>query len=335
MSQASSTRQARNLPDRLKCQTRQTLTRLSETSFGTAKAYYNHYRARNERRYKGRPPLLIYTMGKVGSSSLFYSLRQLKLDRLVDHVHFLDLDHLNELEASLKDAYPESLVNLRHVWRSQRFAARLARNPETRIQAISLIRDPIARNLSNFFQQTVVEPLSGPGRERWHVASAYYGFECTVRADARGALDVEELIGHFFGRVDHDFHDRWLQRELGDMLGIDVYATPFPTETGYAIYRNGRSEVLLFRLRDLDQCVTKAVQEFLGFQGFSLTNANVGDRKAYADLYQAFKAKIVFDEPFLDRMYNSAFARHFYTDPERRALRSKWMTRISRQEPAR
>ena len=332
MSQVSPTRTypTTSLPKRLQRQAELTLAKLSQTSFGTAKAYYNNYRARNERRYKGQPPLLIYTMGKVGSSSIFKSLRQLGLNRLVDHVHFLDLQHLNELEASLKQDYPDplALVNLRHVWRSQRHAKQLARHPDTKVQAISLIRDPLARNVSNFFQQIVVQPLPNAGQDRWHVTSSYYGFETTVQMDKRGMLDVQSLIDLFFDRVEHDFHAQWLEHELGDVLGIDVYATPFPTDKGYAIYRSPRAEVLLFRLRDLDNCVTQAIQEFLGYKEFHLINANVGDQKTYAYVYQAFKASVAFPEPFLSRMYDSRFARHFYTDQERLELRAKWATTV-------
>jgi hypothetical protein len=320
-----------SLPSRLRRQAELTLDRLSQTSFGTAKAYYNNRCARNERQHRAGPPLLIYTMGKVGSSSIFLSLRQLGLRRLVDHVHFLDLEYLNQLEASLKPAYPDSLVNLRHVWRSQRHAQELTSNPDARVQAISLIRDPLARNLSNFFQQIVVKPLPGDGNARWRVVSSYYGFESTVRADKSGAPDahapgMRELIELFFDRVDHDFHVHWLEHELSGMLDIDVYASPFPTDKGYAIYHSDRADVLLFRLRDLNRSVTQAVHEFLGFQDFCLNNANVGDRKAYADVYQAFKASIVFPSAFLDRMYDSRFARHFYTESERQALRAQWTT---------
>jgi hypothetical protein len=259
----------------------------------------------------------------------------------VDHVHFLDLEHLNQLEASLKPAYPDSLVNLRHVWRSQRLARELAHNPDMQIQAISLIRDPIARNLSNFFQQIVVKPITGQGSGEWRVTSSYYNFESTVCADPTGAQGLRargmrtrgmrargmrELIDLFFERVEHDFHARWLEHELGRMLGIDVYARPFPIKKGYAIYHGDRADVLLFRLRDLNRSVTQAFHQFLGVQDFRLANANVGGRKAYADVYQAFKASIVFPESFLDRIYDSRFARHFYTQDERQALKEQWAT---------
>ena len=317
--------QKASLPSRLRRRAEKTLDKLVQNNFHATKTRYQNRCARNDRRFGGQAPLLIYTMGKVGSSSIFFSLRQLRLRRLVDHVHFLDLEHLNQLEASLRRDYPDSLVNLRHIWRSQRHAQELARNPATRVQAISLIRDPLARNLSNFFQQIVVKPLSGVGNAKWHVASPYYGFECTVQADESGALDVRELIELYFDRVEHDFHVHWLEHELGGMLGIDVYASPFPTDKGYAIYHSDRADVLLFRLQDLNRSVTQAMHEFLGFQGFSLTNANVGDQKAYADVYHAFKASIVFPESFLDRMYDSRFARHFYTQDERQALRAQWV----------
>jgi hypothetical protein len=275
---------------------------------------------REFRRFRGRTPLLVYTMGKVGSSSVIHSLRLMELGRPLYHLHSLDPKPLQELEDSFELTFPDSLNNLRHIWHSQFMAKRLAENPDARVQAISLIRDPIARNMSNFFQHIEVKPHPGTSQgQHWKLASIYFGFEITASEE-----DVSELIELYFDKEWHDFPAHWIEREVNGVLGINVYATPFPRQKGYAIYHSRRADLLMFRLRDLNHCAARAFQEFLGLDTFTLVNANVGEKKAYADVYRAFKAQIAFPEAFLDRTYNSKFVKYFYSEAEREELRKKW-----------
>jgi hypothetical protein len=217
------------------------------------------------------------------------------------------------------------LVNLHHVWRCQYVVSKLAAHRQERVQAITLIRDPLARNLSDFFQHIHVEPLpDAAGVQRWQLVSSFYDFEITVSED-----DVGALIELYFEKEWHDFPALWIDRELEGVLGIDVYATPFPWEQGYAIYRGrpaagGQADLLLIRLRDLNRCASQALPEFLGLDAFTLVNANVAEEKAYVDVYRAFKAQISFPQDFLDRTYSSGFVKHFYSEAERREMLSKW-----------
>jgi hypothetical protein len=301
---------------------------LARRHYATAKAYYNRLTARRDRPYKGQLPLLVYTVGKVGSASVFHSLRRLDLARPVQHIHYLGHERLRYLEAILKPAFPESLPTLRHVWHSQQVAEAFARDPQARVQAITLVRDPIARNVSDFFQHIHVEPHRRLG-SKWRVYSPLFGFEMVVGADEAGApapdaRDIQVLIALFFAREEHDLPLLWLGNEIGTYLGINVYGSAFPIDKGYHIYHSERADVLLVRLRDLNRCATQAFQEFLGLDGFDLTHANIAELKAYTRLYRAFKAAIVFPDSYLDRMYNSAFARHFFTAQERQQLWARW-----------
>jgi hypothetical protein len=108
------------------------------------------------------------------------------------------------------------------------------------------------------------------------------------------------------------------------VLGIDVYATPFPRDKGYAIYHSEKADLLFIRLRDLNHCASQAIGEFLNLDSFELVNANLGEDKAYVDVYRAFKSQITFPESYLDRIYLSSFVKHFYSETERRELRARW-----------
>src|SRR5262249_47952622 len=70
---------------------------------------------------------------------------------------------------------------------------------------------------------------------------------------------------------------------------------------------------------------------FLGIQEFALCNANVSENKEYNDIYKAFVRSIMLPEDYLTRMYDSDFARHFYTDAELKDFRSRWTTRSTEQ----
>jgi len=316
------TPQITSLPQRLRRQATQALDKLALRSFETAKTRYQRQCESSTRRYGDPSPLLIYTMGKVGSSSVLHSLRLLELDRPLYHLHSLDLESLHELEEELRPAFPDpqALVSLRHVWRCQYVRQKLSDHPEKKIHAITLIRDPIARNLSDFFQHIHVENLPPTsGGERWKLTSSFFDFETIA-----GEEDVSELIELYFAKEWHDFPALWIDRELNGVLGIDVYASPFSREQGYAIYQSERAHLLLVRLHDLNRCAAQALREFLGLDPFTLVNANVAEDKEYVDVYRAFKAAITFPESYLESIYSSRLVTHFYSQAEVLAFRERW-----------
>jgi hypothetical protein len=184
-----------------------------------------------------------------------------------------------------------------------------------------LVRDPVARNLSTFFQQVKVEPIApdgGPPTE-WKLTSSFFDFELVLRNN-----DTQALTDLFFERGRHDFPPLWIDREIKGVLGIDVYATDFPRNQGYAIYHSQKADLLLVRLEDLNRCAAQAFQEFLDLAQFSVVSANVGELKGYASFYRALKSSIVFPTSYLDRMYSSDFAKHFYSEAERQAFEARW-----------
>ena len=70
---------------------------LMELNYYSAKGFYKYMLNRSHQRYKGSP-LLIYQMGKVGSSTVQASLRSLKLDMPIYHTHILTKERISETE---------------------------------------------------------------------------------------------------------------------------------------------------------------------------------------------------------------------------------------------
>jgi hypothetical protein len=80
---------------------RRGIRRISETNYRWAKAYYMYELGRSERRFK-ETPVLVYQMGKVGSSTIVSSLRAIGIDRPVYHPHFLTKERIAQTEEDRK-----------------------------------------------------------------------------------------------------------------------------------------------------------------------------------------------------------------------------------------
>jgi len=272
-----------------------------------------------------RAPILIYTVGKVGSSTVADSLSAHGVGASLYHLHWLTPERLAHDEAIQRAASArhrgtplEAHFRPRYVWRGQYLCERVRRPPPGggRWKIVTLVRDPLARNVSSFFQNL---PLLD------------YDYRARLAARSEDEV-VGELLALFesaylapAGVTDRDGDPlTWFDDELARVFDVDVYAQPFPTAQGYARYGSERADVLLLRLEDLDRCARTAFGEFLGLQGFALRHQQVAEEKAYASLYRRFRAALRVPEPQLDRIYGSRYGQHFYTDAERAGFRSRW-----------
>jgi len=89
-------------------------------------------------------PVLIYQFGKVGSSSLYHSLN--RLNREVYHVHVLEAGRLAAVINSLKNAGQEIPMHLA----TSLYLQNAIQNRKWDV--ISIVRDPVARNISAFLK---------------------------------------------------------------------------------------------------------------------------------------------------------------------------------------
>jgi len=263
------------------------------------------------------PPLVIYQMGKVGSTSILQSLRASALDIPIYHVHCLTDDGLNYVESVYRSEFAARRFIPRHLFASLYLRQRMTQSDwGKKWKVITLVRDPVAQDMSSFFQLIRIQSA---GPRQWHLKSVADNFE--IRLDVG---HIEQLIAIFFDRPQRDRSLNYFDHEFGKVFDFDVFETDFPRTQGYHIYDTPNADILLLRLEDLKQCAEEAVQAFMQIDGFDLVSQNVGDEKEYGELYTAFKNAIRFPEDYLDKMYSSKLARHFYSDVELGVFRRKW-----------
>ena len=212
--------------------------------------------------------ILIYQFGKVGSTTIYKSIKEVGLNCF--HVH--SFKYLQNYISNLN-----------------------------RIKIITLVREPVGRNLSEVFQNL------SPSRIH--------------------EMNLEQLISSqlFEGRRLFD----WFDIELKEYIGIDIYAHPFDREKGYTIIKQGNVEVLAIKLEKLNT-LGNVIGEFIGAKQFKLKNANEGDVKSYKYLYNNVKDAIRIPRDIFDIYYNNnAKMDHFYTEAEKEEFLKKWGKNIA------
>jgi hypothetical protein len=217
----------------------------------------------------------------VASSSITKTLR--KAGYQAKHFHYIKGD-FNSSESSVS-----STIGTASLQDKQR-------------RIITLTRDPVARNISAFFQNLDVFCHAG---------------------DARNA---GKLIEIFFNKYNQDIPLNWFDREFREATGIDVYKHEFNKELGYSVIGNRGLEVLIIKSEISDDNKTAGLRSFLGDAcGIrAISKSNVGVDKNYADVYNDFLGSVVFRDGYLDRMYHSKYVRHFYTENEIREFYARW-----------
>jgi hypothetical protein len=234
------------------------------------------------------PAVLVYQMGKVGSMSIAATLRSAGCRR-VFRTHRLVPDNYRG------DPWYQRSV-------SALVQRRLLRRDTTPVRIISPVRDPISRNVSGFFQNL------------------------KLYADDPEHASVSELQHFFVERYPHDVGVRWFDREMRQSFGIDVYAHPFDPAVGHVTLRQGRVDVLLFKIELSDETIAALLAEFLELDTVALARINEAAARGqrHKATYDDFLRSLALPVELVDSLYDSQFARHFYSADERGAARERW-----------
>ncbi len=262
-------------------------------------------------------PVIVYQMGKVGSTSIYRSLKSYVPAENLYHVHYISPANIAKAERYLSDK-PEFRYQ-GHLETGKKLQKMLGDQlPGCKWKIISLVREPVSRRISAIFEN--LGHLKDIDRSH---------------QDAAIASIQEKLCEEF--RTFSDTADRagtWFDTELRDMFGLDVYSIPFPKKQGYHIYETPKADILIVRLEDLDRCHKEAFSRFLGIPHFELLKANVGNDKNYRALYDRVKNEIAIPDEYLDTIYNSRYCTHFYTDSERAGFKKRFAPNQIRSSPA-
>lgn len=259
-------------------------------------------------------PIIVFQMGKVGSTSIQNSLKESGVEP-VFHVHVMNLSHsmyTRSTNRTPRKDWPKnrSPVDLAHIWLGQKLFCDIIRAGK-RAKFITLVREPISRSISSFFFSLAIYNTS-----KYDVAK----------------LTDTQLISIFIEKHDHGVPFRWFDEQLKPVLDIDIYKYPFPKEQGYLSIMEGNFELLILKLETDDVVKERALSEFLGVKNFKLNRSNVAQELHYAAEYAHFLEILELPEDYLEIMCNSQYSRHFYTDAEIEGTRLKWRSKVGKNK---
>ncbi len=274
-----------------------------------AKTKFRHFISRSIR---GKAPtVLVYQMGRVGSSSILKTLHQSKLKAHLYHVHYLTPSTLERYHSQMQQNFSERGFLGEHLIRGLELRKRLDHNSDwKKWKIITLVRDPVATCLSGFFYHRF-------GKNKKGNAGLPDNFK--LKQEISGALKT------FFGQArNYEWILNWFDDELKTNLGIDVYTEPFEHSRGYALLTKREPHVLILRLEDLTRVGSEALGLFLSLVRLRLLKENEAGQRPYADLYRDVLKRVSIPGPILASIYDSKYVRHFYSADEIRMFKARW-----------
>ena len=258
------------------------------------------------------PPLLIYQMGKVASATLHHSLRAAP-ELAVFHVHRMSPANIERDRAAYaRRGITLSPDNALGLALHERLCGADSDGPRSGPPAriVTLVREPIGRNVSAFFQNL----------DRF-----------VARPDAHATLSTDELREAFVERFPHDEPLTWFDHEWGPVLGLDPWRYPQPRDRGWQHVTVGRWDLVWMRhdLPDADKLrLLQRAWELPGLDA-AVEHPVVRNRaadKPYAAAYARFLAQVRLPEALVEAAYASRYATHFLPADERARLRRRWLT---------
>lgn len=238
--------------------------------------------------HDGRELVLIYQVGKVASSSIRATIQHLPQYE-IHQVHRLVADNVERVqrEHRLRGwTPPPADIGPSGAGALQRYL-----NPRRPAKIITLVREPIGRNISYYFQN--LDKIHG--RRAAH------------------ELPLQTLIDGFTENYPYsDDPLTWFDYEFAPALGVDVYASGFQAGMAAHRWQSGPYDILLLRCDTDDSQKLAALRDFFALPGLEMRYANITDTKPGAAANRAFRETVRFPEDYLDRMLDNRFTRFFF-----------------------
>ncbi len=223
-------------------------------------------------------------MGKVGSMTIFRSIQKYYSGAVL-HAHHLSSD--------------QEIPELECIYRWTTTSKKPINRP---IKIISLVREPISRNVSDFFQNFLK-----------YTGVAYDDSE----------FSIGELKKIFLSNYDHDIPSTWFDNNILKWFEIDVFDTPF-SNLGYSQYTNKNINLLVLKIELEDSIKIEIIKNFLQLDYFQLLHENISKEKNYSQTYEEFRYKVKFPDDYIERICNSKFFNHFYGRDEIENVKNLW-----------
>jgi hypothetical protein len=270
--------------------------------------------------------VLVYTMGKVGSTAIVRSLQA--VDVFCRHLQWLTpetqafFDKIGRLgEGSIFRA-------LNRLNRTRAHFALRDREYAELIKVVTAVRAPVELILSHYFHSfALYEPRLKKANHPINAESVVESILDGVRhylarpdrplSELTEELSTGNLQTIFFHWTVHNYLT-WFDQEF-----LPFFPSPIlggRVSEGYQLAGN----VMIMKFEELATNGERAIAAYAQRPQFKLLRENVGAERANGDLYREVLQTIKFPAAFVDHLCDSTYVRHFYSEQERQAQKERW-----------
>lgn len=248
-----------------------------------------------------RTAVLVYQMGKVASKSVALSVARYPKISLF-HLHILSPSNYDAAERQQRMLLGDNDVSYMLDASRIVYQGLIATGQPTKV--ITLVREPIGRNISAYFQNL----------DFWW-----------KRPDAHRSIPMTELVDRFLRDFPHQEPLTWFDNEFLPATGVDVYSQPFPQQQGFQQIHANPLDILVLR-HDLDDRIkASCLGMMLAIDDFRLLRENTADGKRYREKYKEFQKSVCLPSIYIDEMLGSKYAQHFFPHEEIEQVRKRWL----------
>jgi len=276
--------------------------------------YLNHLRAKGFTKFNAQKVLyrlthirkwkqgqkkvyLVYTPGKVGSQSIYLTLRNHLMESNVFHIHFLSYEWLckHDFDGSEKATVVQQVKQIYSLLRS-----------DINLKIICIVRDPISKTISQLFQTP--KAFGIPEKSLLKLSP----------------IEISDLLiahkKHFYSSCE------WFDNEFFKFTTIDVYQKIFDHVEKKQVIESNNIHALILRTEDLkhEDLVLENLGNFVEKPIRRLIIGNRTENKTTGELYREVKSIMRFPEDFLKQIYSSKYCQHFYTKQEVNSFIDHW-----------
>lgn len=231
---------------------------------------------------KSKDVVVVLSPGKVGSSSVYQSLKREFPLSYIFHIHFLTNKNISEgiliHKKSIRKSIPYHFITSIIF---NYFFMNSVSSSNKKIKFIILFREPLERYISDVYQNS----------ERF-----------VNKLDMNNNAQIISNIKLNLLSMEHmNYLEKWVEDELHENLDYNFFKKSKLANTGYYIDNNEKYDFLFMKMESLNLDFNKASKEFFGNR-VTLHKTNISNDKRYYSLYQEAKTNVLLSPEILNEM---------------------------------
>ncbi len=252
------------------------------------------------------PVVLCYSMGKVGSTSIFKTLKRTKFAGGTQHLHFLNSGSIPEVRDIHRRAGFRG--DPAHLKAARLFIKVRSEISPSRLVIITAVRDPVGFAISNFFQNPYFFrdfklPLVQDNAEeiKWYIENSV----------------LEPNSSSF------QYWNNWLVNELERVFNFKFFDHPFDQNKGWSVIQSDRAKIGCIQMEMLNEGFPNLAMSLVG-EEINLTDRTANSRAHFHQYYRELVRRISVPKESLELIYQSPFVRYFYSNEQIEQFIRKW-----------